>query len=313
MAGEQIMPSKTKKKVVPKAKTKIAKKVIKKTVTAKKSKVVKAVAKKAKPVKTTVKTKIKPKAKTSLSKAKTSSKAKTAAKTTKKIAPVKKLTTQKKAKPAPKKVVKKISKVAKVSVKKAPKPKVSKPKTTKTKIVRPSKTTKVPITKVGTKVIPPKKVKTKMSTTKATKAKAVKKTAAPNIHRYSINLKEEYMNETQRKHIENILLGLRQNLQEEVDRTITHMQEEPGNVPDVSDRASLEENFGVELRTRDRERLLLKKIEDALERVRRDDFGYCETCGIEIGLRRLEARPTANLCIDCKEIAEVKEKQESGL
>ena len=123
---------------------------------------------------------------------------------------------------------------------------------------------------------------------------------------------EEYMNEKQLAHIENILLAWRQSLMEEVDKTVTHMKDEAANYADPSDRATQEEEFNLELRTRDRERKLIKKIEDALERVRSDDFGYCEACGIEIGLRRLEARPTATLCIDCKTLSEIKEKQNQG-
>ena len=120
---------------------------------------------------------------------------------------------------------------------------------------------------------------------------------------------EEYMNEKQLAHIEKILVAWRQSLMEEVDKTVTHMKDEAANYADPSDRATQEEEFSLELRTRDRERKLIKKIEDALERLRTDDFGYCEACGIEIGLRRLEARPTATLCIDCKTLSEIKEKQ----
>lgn len=123
---------------------------------------------------------------------------------------------------------------------------------------------------------------------------------------------ETYMNETQLAHIETILLAWRQSLMEEVDRTVNHMKDEAANFPDPSDRASQEEEFSIELRTRDRERKLIKKIEDALQRLHEEDFGYCEACGIEIGLRRLEARPTATLCIDCKTLAEIKERQNQG-
>lgn len=123
---------------------------------------------------------------------------------------------------------------------------------------------------------------------------------------------ETYMNEQQLKHIEQILLAWRQSLMEEVDRTMSHMKDEAANFPDPSDRASQEEEFSIELRTRDRERKLIKKIEDGLERLNDDDFGFCEACGIEIGLRRLEARPTATLCIDCKTLSEIKERQNQG-
>jgi DnaK suppressor protein len=123
---------------------------------------------------------------------------------------------------------------------------------------------------------------------------------------------EEYMNEKQLAHLEQILLAWRKSLMEEVDRTVTHLKDEAANYPDPSDRASQEEEFSIELRTRDRERKLIKKIEDALERLREEDFGYCEACGIEIGMKRLEARPTATLCIDCKTLSELKEKQNQG-
>lgn len=129
---------------------------------------------------------------------------------------------------------------------------------------------------------------------------------------YKESPNEPYMNELQRAHIEKILLNWRRSLMEEVDRTVTHMKDEAANFPDPSDRASQEEEFNIELRTRDRERKLIKKIEDALERLLDDDFGYCEACGIEIGLRRLEARPTATLCIDCKTLSEIKERQNQG-
>lgn len=132
------------------------------------------------------------------------------------------------------------------------------------------------------------------------------------IEPYKETPNEDYMNEKQLTHIEKILLAWRTSLMEEVDRTVTHLKDEAANYPDPSDRASQEEEFSIELRTRDRERKLIKKIEDALERLREDDFGYCEACGIEIGMRRLEARPTATLCIDCKTLSELKEKQNQG-
>lgn len=123
---------------------------------------------------------------------------------------------------------------------------------------------------------------------------------------------EEYMNPRQKEHIRKILASWRQALMEEVDRTVSHMKHEAANFPDPSDRASQEEEFSLELRTRDRERKLIKKIEESLEHLKTEDFGYCEACGIEIGIKRLEARPTATLCIDCKTLAEIKEKQNAG-
>jgi len=87
------------------------------------------------------------------------------------------------------------------------------------------------------------------------------------------------------------------------------MQDEAANFPDPVDRAAQEEEFSLELRTRDRERKLIKKIEKTINLIKEDEFGFCESCGIEIGIRRLEARPTADLCVDCKTLAEIKEKQ----
>jgi len=94
-----------------------------------------------------------------------------------------------------------------------------------------------------------------------------------------------------------------------VDRTLHHMQDEAANFPDPNDRATQESEFTLELRTRDRERKLIRKIDESLTTLDSGDYGYCETCGIEIGIRRLEARPTATLCIDCKVLDEIREKQ----
>ena len=120
---------------------------------------------------------------------------------------------------------------------------------------------------------------------------------------------EDYMSDAQFAHFKTILESWRNNLREEVDRTMNHMQDEAANFPDPVDRAAQEEEFALELRTRDRERKLIKKIEKTLQLIEDEDFGYCNACGIEIGIRRLEARPTADLCIDCKSLAEIKEKQ----
>lgn len=120
---------------------------------------------------------------------------------------------------------------------------------------------------------------------------------------------EEYMNDAQLEHFRKLLRAWRDQLRAEVDRTVHHMQDEAANFPDPVDRAAQEEEFSLELRTRDRERKLIKKIEKTLKRIDDDDFGFCDSCGIEIGVRRLEARPTADMCIDCKTMAEIKEKQ----
>lgn len=120
---------------------------------------------------------------------------------------------------------------------------------------------------------------------------------------------EEYMNEAQLKHFENILKKWKAELMNEVDRTVHHMQNDAANFPDPNDRATQESEFSLELRTRDRERKLIKKIDDALKEIESGDYGFCESCGIDIGIRRLEARPTATLCIDCKTLDEIREKQ----
>ena len=119
---------------------------------------------------------------------------------------------------------------------------------------------------------------------------------------------EEYMNENQASHFRTILESWKTQLMEEVDRTVHHMQDDAANFPDPNDRATQEEEFTLELRTRDRERKLVKKIKQSLEDLDKGDYGYCESCGTDIGIRRLEARPTANLCIDCKTLDEIREK-----
>ena len=126
---------------------------------------------------------------------------------------------------------------------------------------------------------------------------------------YVIKDGEEYMNDEQLDHFRTILSNWRQELMEEVDRTKEHMQTELNNYADPNDRASQEEEFSLELRTRERERKLLKKIQKTIDLIDKEDYGYCQACGVEIGIRRLEARPTADQCIDCKTLAEIKEKQ----
>ncbi len=136
--------------------------------------------------------------------------------------------------------------------------------------------------------------------------------AEPSFTPYNARKNEEYMNEEQKEHFRDILLAWKLELMREVDRTVNHMQEEASNYPDPADRASQEEEFSLELKTRDRERRLIRKIDSTLELIDQEDYGYCESCGVEIGVRRLEARPTATQCIDCKTLAEIKEKQIRG-
>ena len=120
---------------------------------------------------------------------------------------------------------------------------------------------------------------------------------------------EKYMNKKQLEHFHAVLLAWRRELEEEITRTVQQMRDEPENPPDPNDRASQETDMSLELRSRDRERKLIKKIDEALKRMETGDYGYCESCGVEIGLERLEARPTAELCIDCKTQDELRERQ----
>ncbi|HBO39396.1 MAG TPA: RNA polymerase-binding protein DksA [Pasteurellaceae bacterium] len=136
--------------------------------------------------------------------------------------------------------------------------------------------------------------------------------ALAGVEPYKEKKGEEYMNEKQLTHFKKILQAWHDQIVGEASRTVAHMQDEASNFPDPADRATQEEEFSLELRTRDRERKLMKKIESTLKKLDTDDFGYCESCGIEIGIRRLEARPTADLCFDCKTLAEVREKQMGG-
>jgi DnaK suppressor protein len=156
----------------------------------------------------------------------------------------------------------------------------------------------------------------KASAPKATTAKAKPKVAAngdlmnfKNYEPYPLRKGEEYMNDAQEAHFRNILKSWKMELMEEVDRTMHYMQDEAANFPDPNDRASQESDFTLELRARDRERKLIKKIDEALQRLDNHEYGECESCGVEIGIRRLEARPTATLCIDCKTLDEIREKQ----
>jgi RNA polymerase-binding protein DksA len=120
------------------------------------------------------------------------------------------------------------------------------------------------------------------------------------------------MNAKQKKHFLEILNSWAEQLQIEQDRTAENIQENVSNFPDESDRATHEEEFTLELRTRERERKLLSKINESIEDLKSNDYGYCASCGIEIGIRRLEARPTATRCIDCKTIEEIHERQQFG-
>ncbi len=166
-----------------------------------------------------------------------------------------------------------------------------------------------------------RKTTSRKTTTKKTATHKVsprKKATRRNIHAHTIvagiapyqpRRGEPYMNEPQREHFARLLDAWKQELMEEVDRTVHHMQDEASNFPDPNDRASQESEFSLELRTRDRERKLLRKIEQTIVHLEMNEYGWCEACGAEIGIRRLEARPTATLCIDCKTLDELRERQ----
>lgn len=120
---------------------------------------------------------------------------------------------------------------------------------------------------------------------------------------------EEYMNDQQRDHFRKILNAWKGELSLDIDRTVHTMQDEVTMFADPNDRASQESDMALELRNRDRERKLIKKIDETLAKIEANEYGYCESCGVEIGLKRLEARPTATLCIDCKTLDEIRERQ----
>lgn len=126
---------------------------------------------------------------------------------------------------------------------------------------------------------------------------------------YKAKKGEEYMNPKQLAHFRQILETLKQELAGDIERTVHTMQDEATVFADPNDRASQESDIALELRNRDRERKLIKKIDETLGKIDADDYGYCESCGVEIGLKRLEARPTATLCIDCKTLDEIRERQ----
>ncbi|MEM6819261.1 MAG: RNA polymerase-binding protein DksA [Pseudomonadota bacterium] len=253
--------------------------------------------------------------------AKTTAKKKT---TTKKVAA--------KRAPAKKKVTKKATtkKVAKKTVTK----KTAAKKTVKKAAAKKAPAKKATAKKATTKKAPAKKAASKKTATKKPVAKKAptkrpvakkapaKKAAAPKRSRadivsgpihgiapYQPKRGEEYMSDEQLEHFREILSAWKRELMEEVDRTVNHMQDEAANFPDPNDRATQESEFGLELRTRDRERKLLRKISSALTRIDEGTYGYCDETGEEIGLKRLEARPVATLCLEAQERRELAERQ----
>lgn len=243
-------------------------------------------------------------------------------KVTKKKVPLKKKKVAKK-KVAPKKASKKkvtkkkAASKKKVAKKKSPtkkklsRKKVAKKKTTsKKKVAKKKVVSKKTAKKTNTKKqsVKPSTKKNNKGMAKVTKitTKTDKKTK---VVPYTEKKGEDYMGTEQTEHFRTILNVWKRDLMEEVDRTVNHMKDEASNFPDPNDRATQEEEFALELRTRDRERKLIRKIDEAILTLDSGDYGYCEVCGIEIGVRRLEARPTATLCIDCKTLDEIKERQ----
>lgn len=228
-----------------------------------------------------------------------------------------------KKKPA-KKVAKKATKkkvAARKTSKKTTRKKAAAKKTTK-KMVAARKSTKKKVAakkKAGKKVArkaagkparrtaakPGKKKTVKTTTTTAQATDSLVHGIAP----YREKKGEEYMGDAQIEHFRAILQAWREQLVDEINRTIHTMQDETINHPDPNDRATQETDMSIELRSRDRERKLIKKIDDTLDLIDSDEYGYCEKCGVEIGIARLEARPTATLCIDCKTLDEIREKQ----
>jgi DnaK suppressor protein len=130
-----------------------------------------------------------------------------------------------------------------------------------------------------------------------------------NVKPYISRRGEQYMNKEQLEHFARILQSWKRDLMVEVDRTVLHMKDEAANFPDPNDRATQEEEFSLELRTRDRERKLIRKIDEALKRIEDGSYGYCLETGEEIGIKRLEARPVATLSVEAQERRERREKQ----
>ena len=199
-----------------------------------------------------------------------------------------------------------------------------------------SSSKKLAAKKPVTKKLPTKKTVAKKPAAKKTVAKkpAAKKTVAKktvakknnisnikyqgdaqflaSIKPYVLKKKEKYMNVSQKRHFLSILNSWQGQLQVEQNRTADKLQKNASNFPDEADRATHEEEFTLELRTRERERKLLSKINESIDDIQINNYGYCASCGIEIGIRRLEARPTATRCIDCKTIEEIHERQKYG-
>jgi DnaK suppressor protein len=205
-------------------------------------------------------------------------------------AAVKKVT----AKPQVKKTATKSKVTAKPQVKKT---------ATKSKV-----TAKPQVKKTATKSKVTAKPQVKKTATKS-KVTANSVSGLKQFKTYTPKASEKYMSKSQITHFKKILNDWKVELSTELSRTVSHMQTDVTTYADPNDRASQESEMALELRNRDRERKLIKKINETLKNIDEDEYGYCMGCGEEIGLNRLQARPTATLCIDCKTLQEIKEKQ----
>ena len=181
-----------------------------------------------------------------------------------------------------------------------------KSKTVKKAPVKKTVAKKAPVKKTVAKKAPVKKVAAKKS------AKATIANNKSKIAPYKSKKGEKYMSAAMKKHFVAVLLLWKEHLKDEMQKTFDHLRAKGETYADPVDRASQEEEFAFELRTRDRDRKLISKIGRSIEQIKQDDYGWCESCGDEIGIKRLEARPTATHCIHCKTLDEIKEKQLNG-
>ena len=237
----------------------------------------------------------------------------------KKKAPVKKVVAKKK--PAAKKVVVKKAAPKKVAAKKViAKKVVAKKKAPVKKVVAKKKPAakKVVVKKAAPKKVATKKVvakkpiPAKIVPLKSKKVVSSSQKGLKQFRAYEAKKGENYMSKSQLNHFRTILNEWKTELSQNIDRTVHTMQDELTSYADPNDRASQESDMALELKNRDRERKLIKKIDETLRNIESQDYGYCTGCGEEIGLKRLEARPTATLCIDCKTLDEIREKQMAG-
>ena len=189
-----------------------------------------------------------------------------------------------------------------------PKKADTKKPTAKKTVAKKAPAKKAPAKKASVNKVAVKKVAAKKTSPKKTTAK---KRTTP-ISSYKGRKGEKYMSAAMKKHFNAVLIEWREHLREEMQKTFDHLKNKGESYADPIDRASQEEEFAFELRTRDRERKLISKIAISIEKIKQDDYGWCDACGCEIGIKRLEARPTATHCIDCKTLDEIKEKQLHG-